>query len=251
MLKLFFGRPRRDASPDEATEPADPTAPRYGEWLAAWLAVLVLAHASLWVSGHRQRTLERAVEQGVARVERWAEAEDLKESQIRQAIRTQRETLPFWETLWLLADFLLEPAGLVLRAVLATVVLASLAALMGRPPAFGQALAANVRFQVFWVVAVVVQALLANAQLGSGDTSLALLAPPAEYPASVWLTLKQLDLYALAGWFAIGLTAWRRRQAHPVVAALAVGALAAMEIALRVAVLIMIGASMRLTIFPD
>ncbi len=95
----------------------------------------------LWLSGEKSQSLAEAIEQGAARVESRAFGE-VREDDVRKAIRTQYATLPFWSTVALIDDFVIEPLAPAVRAVAVAALLSTLAALVGRPARFVEALGA-------------------------------------------------------------------------------------------------------------
>jgi hypothetical protein len=218
--------------------------------LALWMALVVLLHGVAWLSGHRGNVLAGAIERGAARVESWTLGE-VPDDAIRKAIGLQKDTLPFWLALTALGDFALDPLALAARAVLVAVLLASVAALSGRPVGFDRGLAACARGQWPWALGLAVQVGLMLA-LGRDEveTSATLLLPPGSYPATTWVMLRQADAFALWGWVALAVGGWRRGQANLLTAGLICGGLALAEAALRAGWLLFLGAGMRLTLMP-
>jgi hypothetical protein len=205
----------------------------------------------LWQSGARQLALSEAVEQGAAHIERRTFGE-VSEDQVRKAIRAQNATLPFWTTLALLGDFVVEPLAIAARPLAVATLLSTLAALVGRPSRFAAALGACVTVQGLWVLglAVRVALTLAHQGLAEPETSLALALPPGIHSALTLLAARQIDFFALWGWMAMALGGWRRGQANLAVASLVCGLVALGEAALRINIALLVGAGMRLTLLP-
>ena len=225
--------------------------PRSGPVLVLWVALTVIVQGGLWLAGFRTSALSGAVDQGAARVEALGlgvVGDDL----IRKAIRTQHDTLPFWTVLAFLGDFLAEPAALATRALAAATAYSALAALRGRAVGFDRALAGCAAAQGFWVLGLAVRAgLMAALRRGGVETSAALLLPAGVHPAWVYLMLRQLDAFTLAGWGVVAAEARRRGQVDWPGAVAVAAALGAFEAAVRVAVGLGMGAAMRLSVMPS
>ena len=143
----------------------------------------------------------------------------MSEDQVRKAIRTQKATLPFWTTMALLDDFLIEPLAILARPLAVATLLTTLAALAGRPTRLGAALDACVTVQGLWVLGLAVRVGLTMALgLDEAETSLALALPPGNHSALTLLAARQVDLFVLWGWAAMAVGGWRRAQANPAVA---------------------------------
>lgn len=231
--------------------PTEGAANRPGAVLLLWGFLIVSIHAYPWVSGRKPAEIARAIEMGAARIESRTRGE-VGDDAIRQAIRTQRDTYPFWRALALIGDFGLDPIAPALRAAAYATLLSALAALVGRPIGFGPALVGNARMQGWWVAGLAVSVIL-PAALGKPDaeTTAALFLPPGKYPAAAWLAMRQADPFALVGWLALIRGAWSRHQANLLVATLAAVAIAATEAAIRIALALVAGAGMHLTVLPD
>lgn len=218
-----------------------------GPCLLVWVSV----QGGLWVSGVRAIELSTSVESGAAEVERRAVGE-IGEDETREAIATQRDSLRFWRALAWVRDFVIGPLGLVARTAGCAVVFAAIAVLRGAPPGFDAALRQIGRAQWFWVAGLAVRAALILAlRRDDVETSAVLFLPPGPHPATTWLALREVEPFALAGWLAIALGARRRGQAPLAVAVLIVGLIAGLEVALRLAAGLVLGASVRQTLIPD
>jgi hypothetical protein len=231
-----------------AGTPAPDEAAGFGAVLGLWMALTVLIHGGLWLTGFPRSGLAGAVEQGAARAESQG-AGEIGDDLIRKAVRTQRDTLPFWTVLAFLGDFLVEPVALAVRALAAATAFSAVAALMGRPAGYDRALADAAKVQGFWVLGLAVRAgLMVALRRPEVETSAALVLPDGSYPAAAWLAARQLDAFALAGWLALARGASRRGQVG-VPAALAVcGGFWLAEAALRVGLGLITGAGMRLAV---
>jgi hypothetical protein len=218
--------------------------------LALWMALTVGLEGLLWRSGSRQLALAAAVEQGAAQIERRTFG-DVSEVQVRKAIRAQNATLPFWTTLALLDDFLVEPLAIVARPLAVATLLTTLAALVGRPTRFGEAMGASATAQGLWVLGLAVRVALTSA-LGpdQAETSLVLALPPGPRSALALVAVRQLDLFALCGWGAMALGSRRRARANLAVACLVCALVALGEAAVRISLALLVGAGMRLTLLP-
>jgi hypothetical protein len=225
--------------------------PRAGPILAAWVALTIALQAATWSLGVRPVGLAQAVERGAATVETRGIGE-VGDDVVRKAIQTQRATLAFWRTLALLGDFAAEPMALVGRAFVVATALAGVAALAGRPIGFGAALAGSAAAQGYWVLGQAVRVgLMVILRRPGVETSLTLLLPPGTHPATTWVALSQLDLFALLGWTALAVGGWRRGQASLPAAALVCGSLAVVEATTRITWALVTEAGMRLTLIPE
>jgi hypothetical protein len=213
--------------------------------------LIAALNAGAWLSGLRPTQLAEAVERGAARIETRTRGE-LSDDTIRKAIRTQRDSLPFWRTLALLGDFGIEPLMPAVRALIVSVLLAALAALTGRPPGFGAALAENAKLQGLWVAGLAAPLfLMVVLRRDDIETSAALALGAGAYPASAWVALRQVEPFALVGWLATIRGAWGRHQANLVVAAIACFFLAILEMIVRIMFILVMGSGMRLMMVPE
>jgi hypothetical protein len=246
-------RPVTGERPSPATRPtADgPVASWSLAPLALWIALVVGLEGLLWLSGEKARALAEAVERGAARVEARTSGE-VSEDQVRAALRKQRATLRFWSTLALIGDFVVEPLSLAVRATAVATLLSALAALVGRPARFSEALGACVAIQGVWVLGLAVRVALTFALGGAeADTSLALALPRGTHSALAWLAARQVDAFALWGWAAMARGGWRRGQVNLAVAFLVCAVVALGEAIPRVGFALIVGAGIRLTFLPS
>ena len=244
------------------TPPRDPIAgprehsgiespPRAGAILALWMILTVLLQAALWVSGARATVLTGAVERGVERAESRVIGE-VGDEVVRKAIALQRDTYPFWATIAALGDFAVGPLALAFRAAVAATLFAGLAMLRGRPVEFSRGLASCAWCQGYWVLGLAVRATLAiGLRRPEVETSAVLLLPPGVYPATVWAVLRELDAFALLGWWAIGRGAVRRGQVGWLGAAGICVSLFLIEATTRASFALLVGAGMRLSLLPE
>jgi hypothetical protein len=223
-------------------------APRFASRLILWMTLIAGLQGVLWITGYKQSALREAVEQGAAEAERRAVGETDEET-IREKIRTQQETLPFWTALAAIGDFLMQPLLLACRAALAATLFSALAALFGRAVRFDLAMAECVGCQLFWVLEVAAGVFLTLVlRQGTVDTSLVLLLPPGSYSIITWTLLRQFGFFTILGWLAM---AWRARQREETSLSAAIAVcvlLALMEMILRGSVALLIGAQMRLAL---
>jgi hypothetical protein len=238
-----------DASDPQHTAET-PQRPVIFAWLALWVCLTVGLEGLLWRSGARGLALSEAVEQGAARIEARSFGE-VSEHQVRKAIRAQHATLPFWTTVALLGDFLFEPLSIVARPLFVAILLAAMAALVGRPGQFNAAFGACAKIQGVWVLGLAVRVVLMLAlRHDDAETSLALALPSGTLPALALLAARQVDAFALWGWAVMALGGWRRGQANLAVALLTCALPALAEAALRLNIGLMVGAGMRLALLP-
>jgi hypothetical protein len=215
------------------------------------MVALLLIHIVGWTAGVPKTTIETAVEAGAAKAESWGVGET-SDDVVRKAIRLQSDTLPFWTTIAVLRDFLVDPLALVLRALTVTVLFSSVAALTGRPIGFGAALWANGVTQGLWVLSAAVStALMIALRRPEVETGLTLFLPAGHYDAATWTALTRIDLFALIGWAVMAWGGWSRGQVNLFTACLLCGMLALLEFGARIAAALIVGASMRLTLIPD
>lgn len=224
---------------------------RPGRVLAFWMILSLVLNGSLWLTGFKTVPLASAVDLGAARAESWGVGEMADEA-IRKAIRTQHDTLPFWTTLALIADLAAGPLLLAGRAVAVATSFAALAALTGRPVWFQRGFAECAAAQGYWVLGLAVRAALMFAlRRTEVETSLTLLLPAGTHPATVWVAMRQLDVFALIGWASLARGGWRRGQVNLLSAALICFMLAAIEAGVCITTTLLVEAGMRLTLIPD
>ncbi|MEW4569495.1 hypothetical protein AB1L88_16645 [Tautonia sp. JC769] len=233
-----------ESEPNHAPSSAGPT-------LAAIMTAILVIQATAWASGLRGRTLAEAVERGAARVEELSVGE-VAEAEIRRAIEVQRSSLRFWAVLAAVGDLVVEPLIPALRALLAASGFAAIAALSGRPVRYAEALAGAAEAQWFWVIGLGVRlGLMIWLGRPEVETSVALWLPAGSYPASSWMAARQLDLFALVGWIAVG---WSGRRLGLVGPASATGIcvlLWGIESLLRMGTATLCGAAIRVTLLPQ
>jgi hypothetical protein len=229
--------------------PVRPSEPMgHARVLLAWMALLVALNGFRWLGGFPAGSVAEGVEDGVARAEVQARGESTEE-QIRKLIRAQRETISFWTALAAIDDFLLEPLVLAGRAVLVATLFTGAAALSGRAVQYDRALGESARIQGLWVLGLALRvALLLGLRRPDREieTSLALLLTPGHHPAWLWLTLRQLDVFALIGWGALAIAGWRRGDASLGAALGLCGLLGLAEVEARTAAGLVLGAATRL-----
>jgi hypothetical protein len=239
-----------EAEPAKSRVAAARESPRFGPVLALWIALTVLIHGVLWVSGVRTSGLTAAVEKGAARVETQGVGV-LGDDLIRKSIRVQHDTLSFWRVIAFLADFLADPLTLAGRALAAATAFSALAALTGRAIGYDRAMAETAAAQGIWVLGLAVQAALMVAlRRGDIETSAVLFLPAGSYPAVLWLALRQLDVFAITGWGVVAAGARHRGQVGWPVALAVVTALGLTEAAVRLTLGLGMGAAMRLSVMP-
>jgi hypothetical protein len=240
------------AERESVTNRAGPESPaQAGPVFALWVMLIVALNGAAWITGVRTYTLETAVDEGAAQVERRGIGE-VGDEVIRKAIRTQHATLPFWTTLAVMGDFVVEPLSLILRAVMVATLFAVVAALTGRSIGFGSALTASAWTQGFWVLGLAVRTgLMIALRRADSETSLALLLPPGPCPAAFLIASRQVDAFALLGWFSLACGGWRRGQTNLATALVVCGILWILESILRITFAMTIGAGMHLTVLPE
>ena len=222
-----------------------------GQVLTLWVVLVLVLQVTQWVTGFRPVALSDAVEAGAERVESQSIGE-VGEDVIRKAIQTQRATQAFWSALALLGDFVLEPGLLVLRAAIAAVSFASVAALKGRTVDLPSGFLSAAWAQGFWVLRLAVQVgLMIVLRRTEVETSLVLALPPGTYSSLFWVGLRQVDPFILMGWWVMGAAAVRRNQVGVVGAVLICLNLWLFEAAFRTTVTLLVQAGMRLSILPD
>ncbi|QEH37222.1 hypothetical protein OJF2_58090 [Aquisphaera giovannonii] len=235
---------------ESGIEDATPTRGRgFDRILLGWMGLMVLVQALRWAAGTPGDILAAGVEEGASRAESRVRGE-VGDEVIRKAIRSQRETLPFWAVVTALGDFLVEPFSLAARAVAVATLFSGIAALSGRTPRYDLGLLESSKAQGFWVLGLAARLALA-ASLGRGEadveTSAALLLPPGRHPAALWLALRQVDLFAMAGWALMAHAAGRRGESPRWLAWTLCLLLAFLECAVRVAAALGMGGALRLS----
>lgn len=233
----------RPLSPSRSAQPGS-----VGLTLALWGLSIAALHLVLWIGGFRAYALNAAVERGAARAER-AGVGEMGDEVLRKAVQIQQDTSAFWGALVALDDFALEPLMPALRAVSVATLLAGLAALVGRPTRFPEALSAAAWSQGWWVLGLGLRVVLIIAlRRTEVETSAVLLLPAGPYSAILWVALRQLDIFPLIGWTSLALGGWRRGQVNLAAALGVCGVLASGEALLRIALTLVTGAGMRLSL---
>lgn len=221
----------------------------FGPILILWMALALFIQGSLWLTGFRGTDLKLAIDQGAARVESQFIGE-VGDDVIRKAVRTQRDTLPFWTVIAFLGDFLGEPAWLGVRALGVATAFAAVAALMGRPIGYDRALVSCAWAQGLWIAGMALRAgLMIGLKRREVETSAVLLLPVGSYPAWLWLTLRQVDAFAMLGWLVVGPGGLRRGQVRFLGSLLICGGFWLFESVLRVGFGLLVGAGMRLSVW--
>ncbi len=219
--------------------------------LTIWMIAMLILGALPWVTGFQERALAEAVEAGSARAERRGIGE-VRDDQIRKAVKAQQDTEPFWMTLWLLGDLLIEPVAIALRAVAVATSFAALAALSGRTIGFESAFEDCARSQRFWVLGLAVRVgLMLVLRRSEVDTSLALLLPEGPVSALTWLFCRQIDVFTTLGWLSMAKGGWKRGQVNLFAALLVCGLFASVEVVSRVSFEAAIGMVIRLRITAE
>ena len=229
------------------------TEARFGAVLCVWMVLIVALNGARWIAGFRPVLLAAAVERGVQRIETAGQGE-MSDDLVRKAIRTQRDSRPFWSVLHAFGDFVIDPCAPVLRAVGVAIGFTAIAAMTGRRLQFERALAESAWIQGYWVLGLAVRVgLLVWLRRGEDDldTSLGLLLPPGTYPAATWLMLRQCDLFALLGWSSLAVAGWRRGDANLAAAVFLCSTLGLFEISLRTVVGLVLGSAMRLSLITS
>ena len=187
-----------------------------------------------------QRLLKRAEIEGQA---------DDNEETIRERVRTQQDTVPFWTALTMVGDFVLDPAMLALRAAVVATIFSALAAMFGRTIRFDLAMAESVSCQWLWVLQAAITVTLTLALPNKSiETSLVLLLPSGTHGVVSWVVLRQLGFLIVLGWFALAWCGWRRGETGLPSALVWCISLAATEAAVRTALVLLVGAQMRLAL---
>jgi hypothetical protein len=238
------------ALPRESTGGRSTAEPRFGTILCAWMLLVVALNGARWVAGFRPVVLAAAVEHGVHRIEADGKGE-MGDEIVRKAIRTQRDSLPFWSVVLLIGDFAIEPFALALRAVAAAIGFTAIAATTGRPIRFERAASDCARLQGFWVLSLAVRVgLMIGLRRGEDDleTSLGMFLAPGTYPAATWLFIRECDVLALLGWASLAAAGRRRGDANLVAAVVLCAGMGLVETGLRAAAGLVVGSAMRLSL---
>ncbi len=234
-----------------AETPSKPAELQPGRELAIWMVAIIALGAIPWLTGFPERALSEAIEVGSAQAERRGIGE-IRDDQIRKAVKSQQDTEPFWMTLWLLGDFVLEPLAIAVRALAVATTFSAVAALAGRTIGFEQAFDDCAHAQRFWAYGLAVRvALMLVLKRHDVDTSFALLLPQGTIPALTWLLARQLEVFAILGWLSMAYGGWKRRQVNLVVAMSICASFAVFEALTRVSFEASIGAVIRLKYMPE
>ena len=232
-------------------EPGRGEPPRAGPILVLWVVLTIALHAAAWITGARATALSEAIETGAAQVESRGVGE-VGDDVVRKAIALQHDTRSFWAVLVGFGDFVVDPISLPLRAGLVAVLFAGIALLRGRRVEFAPGMAACAWAQGFWVLGLALRTGLAiGLRRPEVETSPTLLLPPGTYPAAWWVALRQLDVFAILGWFAMARAGVARMRVGWVPAALVVSVLFLVEASSRIAFSLVIEAGMRLSLLPE
>jgi hypothetical protein len=236
------------AGPQPAAPPREP--PGAGFWLLIWMTCVIALQGAAWVTGFRGYMLTEAVEHGAARAET-SRTGEVGDEVIRKAIQMQQDTLPFWTALAALGDFGAEPILLAVRAALVATIFAGIAALTGRPIRFAEGLAACAWIQGLWALSLATKVgLMIALRRPDVETSAVLLLPPGNYPAAVWVSLRQVEPFVIWGWCALAVSGWRRGQVNLATAGFVCVLLAVLEAGLRIVYALVVGAGVRLSLLP-
>ncbi|WP_165228736.1 hypothetical protein [Aquisphaera insulae] len=245
--------PADEGPQDFHTGPRVVKAGGFGRVLLAWIGIFIVLQSLRWGGGIPAAELAAGIEEGASRVESRIRGE-VSEELIRKAIRDQRDARSFWSVIGALGDFLVEPAALAFRAVLVATLFTGIAALAGRTPGYDRALFESSMAQGFWVLGLAVRLGLAAA-LGRGDadveTSAVLFLPPGAHPAWLWLALRQVELFALAGWTVMACQAARRGDSPAWLASALCLSLALLEALIRLSVALVMGGAIRLSLLVE
>jgi hypothetical protein len=219
--------------------------------LGVWAALVIILNGILWTTGVPDYNLVQAVEVGAARVEQQMLGEE-SEDVVRKAIQAQRDTLRFWTVIAILRDFVFAPLLLCIRPLLVGVAFSAVAAVSGRHVRFPATLAAASMWQGVWVLGLAMQvALMLLLGRSAVDTSLAIFLSQESFTASRWASLQQLDCFALVGWLGITWSGWRLRQANIIMAVIACGSLALLEMTICSMTSLVVNLGMRMAIMPQ
>ena len=229
---------------------AEGTEARYGAQLLLWMILIAALHGVLWVTGFKDQALRQAVDRGAVQAERRVVGETDEDS-LRETVRTQYDTLPFWTALAVVGDLLIEPLMLALRVTVVATSFSMVAALLGRTARFDLAMAECVACQWIWVAELAVRVGLTVALRKPGaETSLVLLLPPGTHAVGAWVALRQIGVLAIVGWLMMAWRGWRRGEARLPAAVLICALLAVAEVVLRTVTALLIGTQMRLALIP-
>jgi len=177
---------------------------------------------------------------------------EIGDDDVREAIAQQRDSLRFWTALALVRDFVIGPIGLILRATTAAVLFAALGAARGGTIGFEEGLLATARAQGYWAVGFAVQvALMITLRRNEVENSAVLFLPSGDYPAPLWIALRQIEPFALVGWVVMARGAWTRGQSSILGSVSVVTLLWSVEASLRVGAALLLGAWTRQTLIPD
>lgn len=220
-------------------------------WVAACCLLWALQVTLCWVTGYRDQSLQRAVEQGVVQIE---SRERLNHDQGMIATRreAQRATTPFWRMLWQINDFGLEPLAFWFRLWALPMAISATALLCGR-----WVLPEDLRPDVarcIWPATLRPGLELITAIGNTNQASalgLNLLLPGGDYAVGPYQVLSQLDIFWLAS---ILLTTWAMSRNHKLKYSqlfTAIGLVTMLEWLARIAVALIVGAGIRETLIPN
>jgi len=221
-------------------------------WLGFWITLAIAAAAALWLTGYRDYQIASAIQTG-ERIIEFQSIGERDDQTIREAIRVQRASIPFWTTLRMLTDFVFLPLGLAARALAAATLAAAWAAIWGRPHRFADGWRESAAVQGFWAVGLALQTglIIALGQPEATFSAALWLDPTVTQPAWLNLSLRWLDGFALAGWIALAWGIRQRGQAGISGAVLLTLMLMSLEFLLVIPWELVLGAGMRLTVVPQ
>ena len=215
-------------------------------WCLIWLIQVSLC----WSTGYRDLRLRQAVEKGVVQIES-RERLNHDPSVISSKRESQRSTAPFWRTLWQISDFGLEPFALWFR-LWAIPLAVSASALIGGRLIHTDEIRPSVALWMILALPRPMMELLSaiGASHSSDKIGLNLILPSGQFPAILFQSLAQLDLFWIASMIFTVLSISRCNQLKLRHVGLACIAITLLEWSVRVVFGLIVGAGIHETLIP-
>ena len=215
-------------------------------WCLIWLIQVSLC----WSTGYRDLRLRQAVEKGVVQIES-RERLNHDPSVITSKRESQRSTAAFWRILWQISDFGLEPFALWFRLWAIPLAVSASALIGGRLIHTDEIRPSVALWMILALPRPIMELLSAVSNSNSSDKiGLNLILPSGQFPAVLFQSLAQLDLFWIASMIFTVLSISRYNQLKLRHVGLACIAITLLEWSVRVVFGLIVGAGIHETLIP-